>query len=69
MRISIPEPYCPNLFALIRGSYRSFRKEMMKAQAESKESKLLRECFKSGICPRNASFTKAGDSILHKDNI
>lgn len=58
-----------NFFALICGSYLSFRKYVMKTNAEYNQGKLLRDCFKSGKLPRNISFTIAWYLFLYKGKL
>lgn len=59
----------PNLFALIQGSYSSFRKEVLLVQRLTKLGKELLSVFASGNKPRNAAFSVSHDNILHKGNL
>lgn len=58
-----------NLFANKQGSYFSIRKEVLAAQSISKIGKSLVAALSSGKKPRDASFSLAGDEILHNDKL
>lgn len=59
----------PSLFALIQGSYSSFKKEPLLAQHTSKPGKTLHAAFASGAKPRNALLSISGDVLLHKGKL
>lgn len=58
-----------NLFFLIQGSYSTFRKEVLQVQRISCIRKNLRTAIFLGSKPINASFSTAGDVMLHKGKL